>query len=100
MNDDMTYSEAKRDYEREKYERKQEAWKAQIIGSPVEMEMVIGSASDVTQMEIMRAIATLTDMGLELPNPNHAPILKEQALDVVQELAQAVKQAIEEYISE
>ncbi len=108
----MNKAEAQREHEREEWERKQEAWRAKIIGSPVEMGLAINLASDETRMKIMRLIANLTDAGLELKaDQSHAffrPIIDDrsftdlsyQTLDMAVELAEAVKQAIEEYISE
>ena len=99
MKDDITRTEAQREHERQEWERHKKAWEARIIGSPVELEHVIYHSTYETQMRVMRLIADLTDAGLTLQGMHHHN-LEEQTLDMVEELAHWVKQAIEEYISE
>ncbi len=96
----ITKFEAHQDAEIEKHEREREEWKAKIIGSPVELALVFHHANNARLINIMRNIAHLSDAGLELNTPGYDKRLEEQTLDEVKELAQNIKQAIEEYISE
>lgn len=81
-------------------ERDEEAWKARIIGSATEMDLVIDSLEKPDRLKIMKLVADLTDAGLELANPHQHYDLPRQTKDMVVELAQLVENAIEEYINE
>ncbi len=96
----ITKFEAHQDAEIAKHEREREEWKAKIIGSPMEMDAALQFIDNKLWTSIMRNIAHLSDAGLELNTPGYDKRLEEQTLDEVKELAQNIKQAIEEYISE
>ena len=110
MTDDITHAEAVRDAEHEKHEREQEAWKAKIIGSPIELSQVIYSADNELWINILRNIAHLAEYGLEfrglsrlapphLERPYEHKDLREQTIDEVVELSKHIQQAIEEHVN-
>lgn len=102
--EDITHAEAVRDVEHEKHEREQDAWKAQIIGSPVELSQVIHSADNELWINILRNIAHLSDYGLALKETQDwtstaSQQLVKQTCDETIELSAHIKQAIEEYVN-
>ena len=100
---DYTHADAKADAEREKYESDQEAWKAKIIASPIELSQMLNVTGNELYINILRNMIHLAGYGIELRNykDQTAELPKQvvkQTIDEAIELSDHLKQAIEEYV--
>ncbi len=100
---DYTHADAKADAEREKYESDQEAWKAKIIASPIELSQMLNVTDNELYINILRNMIHLAGYGVVLRNHKDeaADSLKqvvEQTIDEAIKLSDHIKQAIEEYV--